>query len=390
MTNRLEHAASGRLEVLTRRVYGLALAVLTLEAVIVQVSQRGYFNTLSEIVLVALLASVVAVNISAWAGRANNLMLGAHAAIGLFSVLLLPLMTAGEFTTSAHTDPWVWWNVGLAVISVSIVFSIRKPFWLYLCVILSSWQIVHTSELGGGAEFLVSLQDVFFVFFFTVAIAGMLSMIRAWAATVDESNTAYLESAVERATVDAVEKEDQRINALIHDTVLNVFLLAASAKSPEQQRLSVELARDAAERVAEIEVTVGVSGNTTPNALFRSLRRAAVKACPEIRVFTYVAGSEPIPTVVGRAITEAALQALNNAEVHSKCTKIELKLNSPAAGLVTVHVIDNGRGFRPERVPRRRMGIRGSIMERMQNVGGLAKIKSGRLVGTVVTLRWPR
>ena len=57
--------------------------------------------------------------------------------------------------------------------------------------------------------------------------------------------------------------------------------------------------------------------------------------------------------------------------------------------MISVQIVDNGRGFRPDRVPRARLGIRGSIVNRMALVGGTAKITSILSVGTVVTLRWP-
>jgi signal transduction histidine kinase len=90
-----------------------------------------------------------------------------------------------------------------------------------------------------------------------------------------------------------------------------------------------------------------------------------------------------------QAITEATLQAIENAERHAKCTDLELKLNSSEASAISIQIVDNGRGFRPDRVPRARLGIRGSIVMRMALVGGTAKITSILSVGTVVTLRWP-
>jgi len=390
MTGVLSSAASGRLERLVRRLYGGVLGVLTIELWINQVSQREHFNSLSDIVLVALLLSVLAVSVSAWLVRGNNLMLGIHGALGLLAVLLIPAMSLGTLSIIGHSHPWVWWTVGLSAMSVAIMSGLRPLFYIYLALLLLAWQIVRTSARGGDAGFVSVLQDSFFVFFLAGGIAGLTSVVRSWAGEVDRTNSIYLASAIKRAKVDAIEREDQRINALIHDSVLHAFLSAAAAKTPEEQMASVTLASQAANKISNIESTVAVSGNTTPNALFRALGKAALKASPAIQVSTYVAGSESIPSQAAQAITEAALQAIENAIKHSRFTKLELKLNSPATGLVTVHVIDNGRGFSLKRVPRWRIGISGSIVTRMDLVGGVAKIKSSASTGTTVSLRWPK
>jgi signal transduction histidine kinase len=167
-------------------------------------------------------------------------------------------------------------------------------------------------------------------------------------------------------------------------------LLAAAASTPSERLASVRLASEAVNSIAEIQKGVLPSGTTTPSSLFLSLRQAAVRHSSQIRVSVYVSGSDSIPMEAAQAITEATLQAIANAERHAKCTDLELKLNSPAASVISVQVVDNGRGFRLDRVPPARLGIRGSIVNRMALVGGIAKIKSAPGLGTVVSLKWPK
>jgi signal transduction histidine kinase len=52
-------------------------------------------------------------------------------------------------------------------------------------------------------------------------------------------------------------------------------------------------------------------------------------------------------------------------------------------------VVDDGRGFNPERLPKDRLGIRTSIEARMRLVGGVASVISKPGAGTTVELRWP-
>jgi spidroin-1 len=62
-------------------------------------------------------------------------------------------------------------------------------------------------------------------------------------------------------------------------------------------------------------------------------------------------------------------------------------LTSDACG-VTIEVNDNGRGFNPAAAGCGRHGVSGSIIARMQDVGGRATISSAPGEGTYVTLRW--
>ena len=397
MTELLASAARGRLESLIKKGYAILLGLLTLQLGVRQVSQREHLTFLSDMVLVALFLSVAAVIVSAWVGRGNNLMLGIHGAVGLLAVVLIPAMTLATFypglALAGSGQHWIWANVSVSAVSVAIMFGLRPPFWIYLSTLLISWQIVQTSlgvEATNFANFLDALQDTFYVFFLVVGLAGMYSQVCSWVSQVDQANSALQASSIDKYKVNAVEKEDQRINALIHDSVLHALTFAIAAKTPKERQASVALAMWASEKIRNVEFSIALSGNTTSNALFRSLRKLAEETSPLIKVSRYLAVSMFITDQAAQAITGAALQAMHNAIKHSKFTKLELKLNSPSNGLVTVHIIDNGRGFRPERVSRSRIGIRGSILTRMNLVGGLASIRSSAGNGTTVSLRWPK
>jgi signal transduction histidine kinase len=382
-------AARGKLENLTRKVYAAILVPLTLELWSKQAAQWEHFSVLADVIMVLVWIIVLAINVTAWTGRGNNVMLMIHGFTGVLSVFLLPVMTLNTFAPSDYDLPWVWWYVGLAAISMALRFGLRVSVLSYLAVLLTAWTGVITLESVGGASLGEALQGSVYVALLTIGVGGVLSLNRNWANEVDLAHTRYLASALETARVDAVEREEQRVSALVHDKVLHTFLYAATARTPEERRASVALAAEAVDSIAKIQLGSVPLGTTTPSSLFLSLRKAALRRSDRIRVSVYVAGSDPIPIEAAQAITEATLQAIENADRHSKCTDLELKLNSPAASVISVQVVDNGRGFRLDRVPRARLGIRGSIVNRMALVGGVAKIKSAPGVGTVVSLRWP-
>ena len=382
-------AARGKLENLTRKVFAGVIAAMTLELWSKQVSQNLHFSGLADVIMGAVLLIVLAINVTAWLGRGNNVMLAIHGLLGLLSVLLLPIMTLDTFALSGFDTPWVWWYVGLASLSMAARCGLRASFLIYLSILLVAWTAITMFEPIGGASFAGALQGSVYVALLSIGFAGLATLMRNWADSVDEAHAGYLLGAIETARIDAIEREDQRVSALLHDKVLHTFLFAAAANTPAERLASVSLAAEAVDSIEAIHRGAVPVGTTTPASLFLSIKQAALRLSPRIRVTMHATGLDPIPMEAAQAITEAALQAIENSERHSKCTVLELKLNSPEASVISVQIVDNGRGFRPDRVPRARLGIRGSIVNRMALVGGTAKITSILSVGTVVTLRWP-
>jgi signal transduction histidine kinase len=382
-------AARGKLENLTRKVFAGVIAAMTLELWSKQVSQNLHFSGLADVIMGAVLIIVLAINVTAWLERGNNVMLAIHGLLGLLSVLLVPIMTLDTFALSGFDTPWVWWYVGLASLSMAARCGLRASFLIYLSILLVAWTAITMFEPICGASFAGTLQGSVYVALLSIGFAGLATLMRNWADSVDEAHAGYLLGAIETARIDAIEREDQRVSALLHDKVLHTFLFAAAANTPAERLASVSLAAEAVDSIEAIHKGAVPVGTTTPASLFLSIKQAALRLSPRIRVTMHATGLDPIPMEAAQAITEAALQAIENSERHSKCTVLELKLNSPEVSVISVQIVDNGRGFRPDRVPRARLGIRGSIVNRMALVGGTAKITSILSVGTVVTLRWP-
>jgi signal transduction histidine kinase len=95
-----------------------------------------------------------------------------------------------------------------------------------------------------------------------------------------------------------------------------------------------------------------------------------------------------IPAQVAEALTEALIQALDNASRHAKASKVSLTLNSPTQSSVAIELRDNGIGFRLNRIPKDRIGVQTSILKRVEAVGAKAIIESSPGSGTLVKLEW--
>ncbi len=85
------------------------------------------------------------------------------------------------------------------------------------------------------------------------------------------------------------------------------------------------------------------------------------------------------------ATLQAAREAMINAAKHAGTATISVYAEIEPAK-VTVFVRDRGRGFDPEAVPSDRLGVKESIVGRMERHGGLAVVRTAPGVGTEVRL----
>jgi len=100
--------------------------------------------------------------------------------------------------------------------------------------------------------------------------------------------------------------------------------------------------------------------------------------------------SIPVDSETASALTEATIQAVHNSVLHAgaKATR-ELSLKSTSSALKVV-IKDDGVGFRVSQVNRGRLGIRVSIIGRMESVAGSAHVVSAPGQGATVVLEWDR
>jgi signal transduction histidine kinase len=234
------------------------------------------------------------------------------------------------------------------------------------------------------------MQNSVYVLLLGGAVSSLVRLSREGARRADEANSIAIANAVQQAQTDAIERERQRIDALVHDHVLNTLLVAARAASEADQRSAAQAATEAiaslesavTEQDSEIKVTV--------LGLYRSLRKAALRASSDVQVEIISAGLEEISVEIAQSVTEATLQAIDNALRHSNAKQIQLTLGQPEGEGIFVQVKDNGKGFNLDRLPKDRLGVRTSIQARMNSVGGQAEISSEIGVGTTVELRWSK
>ena len=389
MSMQLASAASARLELLIRRLFALTLLLSFIEALVISSTQWRFTNLVSDILFVALLICVLAIQINSLRGQQVEVWLYIFGFLSILGMLVWPWAVLDYSELPGDYQPWIWWVVGMGVVAIGI--AARPAISLtYLAVVTSLWLLVDTGPWAGALNVFGSLQDASYIFLFGGTVLGLFFLVREAVGRVDEANSQAIQSALEQAKTDAIERERQRIDALVHDKVLNTLLLAVKAESTQDKDSVSVLAREAIASLRQASNPPSSNGHVTPLGLFRALRKAARATYPAVEVEIQSGGSVEIPSDVAKAITEATLQALDNAAKHSEASSIKLRLSSPTPSEISIELEDDGVGFRLDRVPRDRIGVRTSIQQRIASIGGKAVIKTQPGQGTLVRLEWSK
>jgi len=385
--NRLTTAASARLERLIRRLYAFTLLLSSIESIANSITQARYLNWMSIAMVATLVFIIAMIQLATWTKRNMDRWIFVLGAFGLAAMLLFPWAVADVDRLPSGYQPWLWWVIGMSVVGMGIA---ARPViaMSYLVVVTGTWFWLDTSPWGGSSDPLLQLQDATYIFLFGGTVLGLFILVRDSVLKVDTANTLAMKSAVQQASTDAVERERQRIDALIHDRVLNTLLLASNAKTSSEYSSVVKLSEEAIDSLRKADRDPEPKPEIQPFGLFRALRQIAVQLIPDANVEILSGGSVDIPAEVASALTEALIQALDNATRHAKATRVSLTLSSPTQSSVSIQLRDNGVGFRLNRIPKDRIGVQTSILKRVEAVGAKATIESSPGSGTLVRLEW--
>ncbi|MFZ1412873.1 MAG: ATP-binding protein, partial [Micropruina sp.] len=168
--------------------------------------------------------------------------------------------------------------------------------------------------------------------------------------------------------------------AHLHDSVLQT--LALIQRQAGDPRAVAGLARR-----QERELRAWLYGETAAEATLKVALTgvaADVEDVHDVPVELVLVGDTELTTEL-TALVAAAREAMVNAAKHSEAAKVDVYAEVEDA-VVEVFVRDRGVGFDPDSIPADRLGVRGSIVERLRRVGGNATIRSIAGEGTEVRL----
>jgi signal transduction histidine kinase/phage shock protein PspC (stress-responsive transcriptional regulator) len=207
-----------------------------------------------------------------------------------------------------------------------------------------------------------------------LGVAGLALTVGPWlfrlAGDLSEERAARIRS-----------QERADMAAHLHDSVLQT--LALIQKHAGDNRTVATLAR-AQERDLRTWLYDETSGDETTVAGALRAAAAEVEDAHGLPVDVVTVGDRPFEEQV-RPMVLAAREAMVNAAKHSGADKVDVYAEmSPA--LTEVFVRDRGCGFDESGVPADRLGVRRSILDRMERHGGEARVRTAPGEGTEVRL----
>jgi signal transduction histidine kinase/phage shock protein PspC (stress-responsive transcriptional regulator) len=224
---------------------------------------------------------------------------------------------------------------------------------------------LHAGDLGVARDITVAAL---------LGIVGLAIVVGPWIFRLASDLTA------ERAErVRTQERAD--VAAHLHDSVLQTLALIQknSADGPMVARLARAQERD-------LRAWLYAGESTDERSLASALRGVAaeVEDAHGVTVDLVAVGDCPMSEEV-RPVVNATREAVTNSAKHAGTGRVDVYAEVIGAHL-EVFVRDRGAGFDPDDIPADRLGVRHSIIDRMERHGGSARIRSAPAEGTEVRL----
>lgn len=321
--------------------------------------------------------------------------IGTVVAVGLLGIGLLWLVQASGMGLSQQ----VFWPIAFAAVGVALVWrnadnsnsnwreDSGDPRWLRPFVdrgrALTLVRTILGLALVGAAVGMViasqtGLAELPRVLAMTgLALAGTALVVAPWAY---RSRLALQQAREEKVRAD--ERADMA--AHLHDSVLQT--LALIQKRSDDPKMVSTLARK-----QERELRTWLYGDAIrEQTLTAALTGAAAEVDDErgIPVEVVCVGDCDLTENL-EAMIRAAREAMMNAAKHSGASRIDVYAEVED-DVVEIFVRDRGKGFDLDAIGDDRMGVKGSIIGRMERHGGSARIRSSAEDGTEVKLEMKR
>jgi signal transduction histidine kinase len=382
--------ALARVDTLIGRAFSIVALITGVEMLANALPQVQYLDPIYTWTSLGLIIAVQAFNVyNFWFGSGSLWGYTVHSAVVLFVMLVWPVLVPDVASLPEDYRPWVWWATGIA--SMAVGMHIPKWWaWGYMVSIPLVWFFLHTQPTGGSAAFSTALQDASYIVLFPATVVTLAQLLRSSAAKVDVASAQATAAAADRARTDAIERERSRIDALVHDSVLTTLIVAANANSDEQYAAASESAREAIWKLKSVASDPETkSESISVISFFQALGESVRRQDAACELAVSGASAKQLPAEVVDALTDATAQAVANSIQHAgRGAQRLLRLKATERELKIV-VRDDGVGFRPSRVPKNRLGLRISITDRVESVGGKVFIDSRLGGGTSIVIEWP-
>ncbi|GAA1514987.1 signal transduction histidine kinase [Agromyces terreus] len=392
-TRRRTAVTREQVETVAARALGTFGIVFGAQALPLALAQSTGLRPGAGVALVAVLyGSILAVALAAATKVAVRSAALVFAVLYAGAILAWPLIVV-DLEVVADSPPWLYF---LCTVATTAAVVALPTMWAvaYTVLVPAMYGVVRLLPAGGGASVSLAILDAVYALILGAVVLIIVTMLRNAARAVDVAQEAALERYESAVRQHASELERAKVDALVHDSVLTTLLSAAAANAPDEQALAARMARDAVRRLDQAGVGWPQTGDRVglPH-LVRRLRAALATFAVAFTVRVVNTGGVEIPVEAADALSTAAVQAMVNSMQHAedgeRVVRREVRVRGIRTGGCAIEIADTGVGFDVEQIPAERLGVRVSIIERMANAGGAARIDSAVGRGTTVTLLWP-
>ena len=323
----------------------------------------------------------------------TSVLAGTSATLILVSFIMWQYGLLGAQNT-VEPRPWSLGIAGPAIGLAALAWDSRNTRLYGLVFAFAIW-LMPLMPFGNTRTLSHSWQDALLTVVMTIAIVAAVAALRKAAANSDATAEVAGVTFAKLAQWEALAAERSHLDSLTHDTILSTLIVASQATQPESS--------EAAQRAAGVALTEldalprrfspQAPNEVTPADLLAQLRSGSLVYGAHI---TEPKNLHKIPLRIhaqlSQAFIGATLEAVRNSAIHDGVTVPRIQLSFDGDGqnrsYVRIEISDSGPGFDVDSLPSDRMGIRLSIMRRMQEVGGCAEIESTPGTGTTVRLTW--
>lgn len=369
---------------------GLVLIPQVLPDIGAQLHNMAPWWDLSVVPLLVL--TLLAANVASFAKR---FVRAAHT-----SFLLAYLLTAGTWTfavidPSLVPKPGIFLAGHLIIAAASAVVAFGPYPAIPISLALASlYGWLRMRPAGGSLQTLEASLEAVYGALLSVVIALVVALVRRAVNEVDAARRAATARYATAMLDQATEVERVQVDAIVHDSVLTTLLAAARATTPEDQARAAVMADNAIDHLRTAALApddgeymgIGIVAVRLTTAV-----QELIAGVPDASVSLEVREHWSLPIAAADALVAATTQAVVNSLQHAGDAARQVIVRDwPSDRRIAVVVADDGRGFDPaSALAAGRIGLRVSIVERMELAGGSATITAAPGEGSTIVLQWP-
>ena len=269
----------------------------------------------------------------------------------------------------------------------AVATAVLSPRGRFLYIVLLAPFLIAGYPAQDGLR--LPAEEVMIYLVSSLGNMALLTWLLRQAQALDEADARRRALLIRLRTDASRARVRRRADNFIHDRILSVLKTVPATPAGVAQ-----LRAGAREALADLDTAAAepdapVNSSELLTALTRRLRAIGGD---DVVISDSITKDLNLPQETAQALIDAAAEALRNSLTHAAGPDRgpiarTAALRSDADG-VTITVSDDGRGFDPEHAGTSRYGMSGSIIARMHDVAGEARIDSSPGAGTTVTLSW--